>query len=151
MQVPIWLYWPDPQGSHWVCASFGCVPGWQASHEMPSAPNSFSPQGSQNVEKSLKVHWLPGSHGFAVHVATEAAFVQTALLDSSAGLSMVVLVMRTLVAAAIDSAAPFGASLVRKAVSLMAIVIGPELLIAPPWPELTWNSRLDHMAIPRGQ
>ncbi len=64
---------------------------------------------------------------------------------------MVVLVMWTLVAAAIESVAPLGASLVRKAVSLMAITMGPELLIAPPWPEVAWNSRLDHMAIPRGQ
>ena len=134
-----------------MCASFGCVPGWQASHETPSAPNSFSPQGSQNADESVNVHWLPGSHGFSAHVATEAAFSQTALLDSSAGLSMVVLVMRTLVAAAIASAAPFGASLVRKALSLMTIAMGPELLIAPPCPELTRNSRLDHMAIPRGQ
>ena len=76
-----------------MCASFGWVPGWQASHEMPSAPNSFSPQGSQNVDEFRKVHWLPSSHGFSVHVATKDALVQTAPLDSSAGLSMVVLVM----------------------------------------------------------
>ena len=48
--------------------------------------------------------------------------------------------MRTLVAAAIESAAPFGASLARKAVSLMSIAMGPEVLIAPPAPELTRNS-----------
>ena len=35
------------------------------------------------------------------------------------------------------SADPFGASLVRKVLSVMTIAIGPELLIAPPWPELT--------------
>ena len=84
------------------------------------------------MEKSLKVHWLPGAHGFSAHVATEAAFSHIALFDSSSGSSMVVLVMRTLVAAAIESAAPFGASLVRKVESLMTIAMGPELLMAPP-------------------
>ena len=63
---------------------------------------------------------------------------------------MVVLVMRTLAAAAIESAAPVGASLVRKVVSVMVIAMGPELLTAPPWPELTWNRWLDHMEMPRG-
>ena len=29
---------------------------------MPSTPNSFSTQGSQNVDESLNVHWLPGLH-----------------------------------------------------------------------------------------
>ena len=93
MQIPIWLYCPGSHGRHWVCASSGCVPGRHASHEMPSTPNSFSPQPSQKVEKSLNVHWLPGAHGFSAQVATDDATVQTALLESSAGSSMVVLVI----------------------------------------------------------
>ena len=64
---------------------------------------------------------------------------------------MVVLVMRTLLAAVIDSVDPLGAALVRKTASLMDIAMGPEVLIAPPLPEVTRNSWLDHMAMPRGQ
>ena len=52
---------------------------------------------------------------------------------------MVVLVMRTLLAAVIDSVAPLGAALVRKTVSLMVVDMGPAVLIAPPWPEVTRN------------
>ena len=123
-----------------MCASFGWVPGWQASHELPSTPNSFSPQASQNVEESLKVHWLPGLHGFAVHAATEAAFVQTALLVSSSGSSIVVLVIRSVVAAVTDSEAPVGASFARRELSRMATESGPVVAAAPPWPELTRKS-----------
>ena len=64
---------------------------------------------------------------------------------------MVVLLTRTLSAAVIDSVAPLGAAFVRKTASLMVVDMGPEVLIAPPLPEATRNSWLDHMAMPRGQ
>ena len=64
---------------------------------------------------------------------------------------MVALVRRMLLAEVIDSVAPLGAALVRKTASLMVADIGPEVLIAPPWPEVTRNCWLDHMAMPRGQ
>ena len=107
---------------------------------MPSSLYSFSPQASQKVEKSLNVQRLPGSHGFSMHLSIDDATVQTALLDSSAGSSMVVFVMRRVVAAATDNDAPLGASLARKVVSLMMTVSGPEVLAAPPLPEVTRNS-----------
>ena len=61
------------------------------------------------------------------------------VLDSS-GSSMVVFVMRSVVAAVTDSDAPLGASLVRKAVSLMVTASGPDVATAPPSPELTLKS-----------
>ena len=44
---------------------------------------------------------------------------------------------------AIDNDAPFGASLVWKVLSLMAIDIGPEVVMAPS-PDVTWNSCSPH-------
>ena len=99
----------------------------------------------------MKVHWLPSAHGFWMQSSIVVASSHAAVDEASTGASMVVLVMRTLLAAVRDNAAPLGASLVRKAVSLMDIAMGPEVLIAPPWPEVTRNSWLDHMAMPRGQ
>merc|ERR1711969_390904 len=125
---------------HRTCDSSGCVPDGQAEHSMPSVPISLSPQGSQKVEKSLNVHLLPASHGFSAHVATADATVWTALLDSSSGSSMVVLVMRRLLAAVTDSDAPFGASLVRKTLSLMETGTGPAVAMAPPLPDETMKS-----------
>ena len=73
-------------------------------------------------------------------MATAEATVWTALLDSSAGSSMVLLVMRRVVAPVTDSDAPFGASLVRKTLSLMETGTGPAVKMAPPLPEETRNS-----------
>ena len=140
MQIPIWLYCPGSHGRHWVCASSGCVPGGHAAHEMPFVLISFSPHPSQKVEESLNEHWVPGLHGFSVHLSTDDATVHTAVLDSSAGSSMVVFVMRSVVAAVTDSDAPLGASLVRKIVSLMVTASGPEVATPPPWPEVTRKS-----------
>ena len=151
MHMPIWLNCPGSQGRHRVCESSGCVPDEHAEHETPSMPISLSPLGSQKVEKSLNVHLLPASHGFSAHVATADAAVQTALLDSSSGSSMVVLVMRRLLDAVTDSDAPFGASLVRKVVSLMMTASDPEVEIPPPLPEVTRKARLDHIAMPHSQ
>ena len=113
----------------------GWVPGGQAWHETPSLPISFGPQTSQNVEWSLKVHWLPSAHGFWMQSSMVVATIQAALDDSSRGASMVVFVMRRLVAAVTDSDAPFGASLVWKVVSLMETGTGPDVSMAPPLPE----------------
>ena len=88
----------------------------------------------------MNVHWLPGSHGLSIHLATDDATVHTALLDSSSGSSMVVLVMRRLLAAVTDSDAPLGASLMRKVVSLMKTGSGPDVAMAPPLPEETRKS-----------
>ena len=97
------------------------------------------------------MHWLPNEHGFWLQSSTAAADNQMEPDDASAGSSMVVLVMRTLSAAVMDKAAPLGASLVRKAVSLMDIAMGPEASIAPPSPDATRNSWLDHIAMLCGQ
>ena len=118
---------------------------------MPSVPISFGPQTSQNVEWSLNVHRLPNAHGFWLQPSIVVASSHAASETPSSGVSMVVLVVRTLLAATTDSDAPFGAALVVKAVSLMDTAIGPEVLTAPPLPEVTRNSWLDHMAMPRGQ
>ena len=80
----------------------GCVPGRQAEHEMPSVPFSFGPHAAQNVEWSLNAQLLPTSHGFSKQVSTDAPNVETALDHSSVGSSMVVLVMRRVVAAVTD-------------------------------------------------
>ena len=88
----------------------------------------------------MNVHWLPGLQGFSAHIATDDATVHTAVLDSSVGSSMVVFVMRSVVAAVTDSDAPLGASLVRKAVSVMVTASGPEVATAPPLPEVTLKS-----------
>ena len=62
------------------------------------------------------------------------------LLDASVGLSMVVLVMRRLLAAVTDSDAPFGAWLVWNVVSRIATSTGPVVAIAPPLPAETRKS-----------
>ena len=84
----------------------------------------------------MNVHLLPASHGFSAHVATVDATVQTALLDSSAGSSMVVFEIRRPLAAVTASDAPFGASLVWNVVSRMVVVVGPEVRTAPPLAEV---------------
>ena len=129
----------------------GWVPGRQAEHETPSVPISLGPQLSQKVESSLNVHWLPSAHGFWPQSSMVVATSHAAVDEASTGASMVVFVMRTLSAAVTDSVAPLGAALVRKTASLMVVDMGPAVLIAPPLPEVTRNSWLDHMAMPRGQ
>ena len=126
-------------------------PGWQAVQEIPSGPISLLPQTSQNVEWSLKVHWLPASHGFSRHRSMADAVNHTALGESPAGSSMVVLVMLTRSADVTDSDAPLGASFALKTLSRTKTDIGPVVDTAPPLAELTSNSRLDHIAIPSGQ
>ena len=69
MQLPIWLYWPGPQGRHSVWSASGCVPGGHALHAIPSGPISLRPQPSQKVEKSANVHWLPVPQGFPAQLA----------------------------------------------------------------------------------
>ena len=66
-----------------------------------------------------------------------AAVNHTAVEESSSGALMVVLVIRTLLAARTHSDAPFAASLERKTESLMVADRGPEVLTAPPLPEAT--------------
>ena len=134
MQIPIWLYWPSSHGRHWVCDSSGCVPGRHAAHEMPSVLISFSPQTSQKVEEDSKEHLVPTSHGFSAHAARADATVQTAV--PTIGSSIVVFVMRRDEAAVTDKDAPFGAVFVRKMLSRMEIGIVPDVVTAPPWPEL---------------
>ena len=83
-------------------------------------PISFSPQDSHTVEKLRNAHWLPTSHGFSAHVATPAPpNTETAAEKGSAGMSMLVLVMRTLRAEVTESDAPFAASLERKKLSVI--------------------------------
>ena len=106
---------------------------------MPSAPYSFSPHSSQKVEESLNVHRLPAAHGLSLHSATDDATAQTAV-RSSEGLSMVVFVTRSDLAAVTDRDVPLGASLERKTESLITAVRGPVRATAPPSPELTLNS-----------
>ena len=151
MQVPMVLNCPGSHGRHWVCDSSGCVPGRHASHEMPSSPYSFSPQSSQKVEESLNVQRLPGSHGLSAHVATDDAMIHSGVIDSSAGSSIVVFVMRRLVAAVTDSDAPFGAALTRKMLSRITTVTGPIVEAAPPFPEVARKSKLVHEVTPFGQ
>ena len=97
------------------------------------------------------MHPLPSAHGFWLQSSTAAATSHAAVDEASTGTSMVVLVMRTLLAAVIDSVAPLGASLLRKMESVILAEMGPEVLTAPPLPEVTRNSWLDHMAMSRGQ
>ena len=131
---------PGSQGTHWMCDPSGCVPDGHAVHDTPSSPTSFSPQASQNAEKSLNVHLLPALHGLSTHLSMSDAMVETALLASSAGVSIVVLVMRREGAAVTDSEAPFGATFARKALSLMVTMSGPDVAMAPPFLALTPNS-----------
>ena len=85
-----------------------------------------------------------------MQLSMAAATSQTAVDDLSPGVMTVELVMRRRLAAATDSDDPLGASLVWKMLSLMVADMGPVVLIAPPSPDVTWNSRLDHMAMPHG-
>ena len=107
---------------------------------MPSTPISFCPQLSQKVELSLKLQLLPIPHGFSKQVSIDAATVWTALDASSVGLSMVVLVTRTLAVAVKASDAPLGASLALNVASEIVTMRGPSTSMAPPLPELTRNS-----------
>ena len=86
------------------------------------------------------MHWLPTSHGFSLQVLIDVATTCTAEEDSSAGVSMVVLVMLIEAVDVADSDAPFGASLERNVASLIDKWIRPNALTAPPCPLLARKS-----------